>query len=43
MASPIFEIALMLVRFDDIARVSVNANDGVVCAYQTLYRLERLY
>jgi hypothetical protein len=30
MASPLFEIALVLVRFDDIAHFIVNANHSIV-------------
>jgi hypothetical protein len=29
-ASPLFEIAIVLVRFDHVARVIVNANHGIM-------------
>jgi hypothetical protein len=32
MASPLSEIALVLVRFDHVARIIVHANHGIVCA-----------
>jgi hypothetical protein len=33
--SPFFEIALVFVRLDHVARFVVNANDGIMSGYET--------
>ena len=40
--SPLFEIALVLVRFDYIARFIVSVNHGIICAAVKLSVANRL-